>query len=202
MHSPAAINPQGLVVGAMHASGVGAEQLPHLDPNPIHTAASSRQPELCQPSQDTIDQNPFSASFGRQSGDLAQGADRHHDAAAPTIIAAVGDAEGADDLNPFAAFVDPRPASFRAPQIQLPDDSQSDPSHSPLPGQAQAPSGSRPRPELSQSELGGVPGAAAVLDCSLRGIEVKVPWDQDPGAAIRFTELWGKAFKQVMLQSG
>ena len=203
MRSPAAVNPPGLVVGAMHASGVVAEQLPHpADPKPTHEKASSWQPERCQPSSPgTIDQNPFSASFGRPSGTLAQGASHDRNAAAPNASAAVADAEGADDQNPFAAFVDFRPAGFRAPQIQLPDDIGSDTSHGPLPGQEQAPSGSRPGPEPSQSELGGAPGAAVVLDCSLRGVEVKVPWDQDPGAAIRFTELWGKAFKQVVPQS-
>ncbi|KAK9868095.1 hypothetical protein WJX84_001601, partial [Apatococcus fuscideae] len=49
------------------------------------------------------------------------------------------------------------------------------------------------------SESFGRPsGLGIVLDCSLRGIEVKLPWDQDPGAAIRFTELWAKAFKQAL----
>ena len=39
--------------------------------------------------------------------------------------------------------------------------------------------------------------AAAVLEAWLSDATVSLPFDQDPGTAERFTELWAKAFKEV-----
>jgi len=39
--------------------------------------------------------------------------------------------------------------------------------------------------------------AAAVIEAWLSDAMVSLPFDQDPGTAERFTELWAKAFKEV-----
>ena len=39
--------------------------------------------------------------------------------------------------------------------------------------------------------------AAAVVEAWLGDATVSLPFDQDPGTAERFTELWAKAFKEV-----
>ena len=39
--------------------------------------------------------------------------------------------------------------------------------------------------------------AAAVVEAWLSDALVSLPFDQDPGTAERFTELWAKAFKEV-----
>ena len=148
---------------------------------------------IVNPNQMSLIKNPFSESFGRPSGvpaDMQSSKDAHAaDESLPR-------ASEVPDQNPFAAFMSPRPGSFAPPPVQLPAE----------PSAAPPESSSRQRDKASSShlhqadavsELGGIPGAAIVLDCSLRGIEVRVPYDQDPGAAIRFTELWAKAFQQV-----
>lgn len=193
---------QGLAVGALHHYGLVAElQMPQAaqaapakDNN-----IGSMQPDYSQPAPESIDQNPFSASFGRSSGVDASDLIQPSDAAAfGSISVAAAEAEAAVDQNPFAAFVQPRASSgFVPPQIQLPEENDQRLHTGPSSGQQHGLKESQPNVE-SASELGGAPGAAVVLDCSLRGIEVRVPWDQDPGAAIRFTELWAKAFQQVL----
>lgn len=192
---------QGLAVGAMHHSVLVAEpEMPRAtQAAPVQEDIGSRQLRDRQPASESIDQNPFSSSFGRPSGGLAADDSQFHNAAdSSTSSAAAFDTESAVDQNPFAAFVQPRSSSsFVPPQIQLPEDGGQTSHPSPSPAQHHGHKESRPDLE-SSSELGGVPGAAVVLDCSLRGIEVRVPYDQDPGAAIRFTELWAKAFKQVV----
>lgn len=40
--------------------------------------------------------------------------------------------------------------------------------------------------------------ASAVLEAWLSDATVSLPFDQDPGTAERFTELWAKAFKEVL----
>ena len=39
--------------------------------------------------------------------------------------------------------------------------------------------------------------AAAVVEAWLSEATVSLPFDQDPGTAERFTELWAKAFQEV-----
>ena len=39
--------------------------------------------------------------------------------------------------------------------------------------------------------------AAAIVEAWLSDALVSLPFDQDPGTAERFTELWAKAFKEV-----
>lgn len=48
------------------------------------------------------------------------------------------------------------------------------------------------------SGLVEVLGAAVVLDCSLRDIEVKVPWDQDP-EAVSASQGWGPRLSRPYL---
>lgn len=41
--------------------------------------------------------------------------------------------------------------------------------------------------------------AAAVVEAWLSDAVVRLPFDQDPGTAERFTELWAKAFKEASM---
>ena len=197
-----------LVVAALHGSSSLAEQnVPHGRPlTPTPYAGAPAFHAAGQPDPVVIDHNPFSESFGRPSG-LGSADIISLDASLPSGAMLASEV----DQNPFAAFLPSARsdvAGARAsaetahhpPQLQLPSHLDENSYHSPAAQQGLNTTASIPQAQLA-SELGGKPGAAVVLDCSLRGIEVKLPWDQDPGAAIRFTELWAKAFKQACLSS-
>ena len=49
----------------------------------------------------------------------------------------------------------------------------------------------------SGASIGSAPGPLAVVEAWLSEAAFTLPFDQDPGTAERFTELWAKAFKAV-----
>ncbi len=195
-----------LAVGAPHHQHASTRQLlqqQHLQqqqqqhlcrlPASSPAVAAAQQDNVQQ--ADAIDQNPFSESFGRPSGIPSDPAPDQSSAGLHTAAEPSLDADEEPDQNPFAAFITPRQSRPVAPQLQLPSEPSPDDFEKIPTQQARRAAGATHQPK---SELGGSPGAAVVLDCSLKGIEVRVPYDQDPGAAIRFTELWAKAFQQVI----
>lgn len=55
--------------------------------------------------------------------------------------------------------------------------------------------------DKTRTNFRGEPHPGIVLEACLYDCVVSTPYDQDPGTAQRFSELWAKAFKEVGLQS-